>query len=178
MWPITPLPTVRLASKQKGRQTDDWSRVTVPLLLLPLSQPPPTGKCAGEACHPQTPAAKLPRQLFIKVPFRTPPMSHIVYTSSPSQVTPFLICCWLYNTCFMLTAPRLPSYLHKHMNKRQNQSAQLIQQQANQTRSSGCTPSASRFRKTAFGNNRFWYVTAEKWGNFQRLDVAARAASR
>lgn len=43
---------MHLASKQKRPQTEARSRVTVPLLLLPLSQPPPTGKRAGGGVSP------------------------------------------------------------------------------------------------------------------------------
>lgn len=47
---------------------------------------------------------------------------------------------------------RLPSYLHKRTNNREGQAAQPVTTLAGRT--CGCAPSASRFRKTAFGNNQ------------------------
>lgn len=55
---VTFHPPVGLAHKQKGRQTESRSQITVLSLLLPRTQPPPQGKRAEEVCQPLSQATK------------------------------------------------------------------------------------------------------------------------
>lgn len=86
---------VGLSGKQKGRQTESRSQITVIpfLLLLPLSQPPPTDQHAEEVCHPLTQAAKtyLTNCIYTKSNLAISHAGHLLLKTSAVSSCPTLL---------------------------------------------------------------------------------------
>lgn len=124
-----------------GEQTERTARVTVP--LLPLSASSHRKACWG-GVSPSSSSRKLHLHIKVLRQAARSLLPQVCVSATRALPLSYILSSLLLAAKHVLSGNSLlpaclPARLHKHMNTRENQSAQLLQQQAKQTRCCWCS---------------------------------------